>query len=279
MSNQLLKGKKGIIFGALDENSIAWQVALKAHAEGAQFVLTNAPIALRKKDIYRLAEITNSQVIGADITVVSELEDLFTESMRVLGGKIDFVLHSVGMSPNVRKGIPYPELNYDYLMKTLDVSAISLHKVLSVAWRLDAINEWGSVVALSYIAAQRAYSSYSDMSQAKAMLESIVRQFGYHYGRTKKVRINSVSQSPTVTTAGTGVSGFDAFFNYANDMSPLGNADSESCADYCVTLFSDYTRMVTMQNLYHDGGYVSMGISNKLIDQFINCRSCSDTPE
>ncbi len=274
MSNQLLKGKKGIIFGALDENSIAWQVALKAHAEGAQFVLSNAPIALRKKDIYRLAEATNSQVIGADITVVSELEDLFTESMRVLDGKIDFVLHSVGMSPNVRKGIPYPELNYDYLMKTLDVSAVSLHKVLSVAWRLDAINDYGSVVALSYIAAQRAYSSYSDMSQAKAMLESIVRQFGYHYGRVKKVRINSVSQSPTRTTAGTGVSGFDAFYNYADDMSPLGNADSESCADYCITLFSDYTRMVTMQNLYHDGGYVSMGISNKLIDQFINCRAC-----
>jgi enoyl-[acyl-carrier protein] reductase I len=276
MSNQLLKGKKGIIFGALDENSIAWQVALKAHAEGAEFVLSNAPIALRKKDIYKLAEITKSQVIGADITVVVELEDLFTESMRILGGKIDFVLHSVGMSPNVRKGIPYPELNYEYMMKTLDVSAISLHKVLSVAWRLDAINDSGSVVALSYIAAQRAYSSYSDMSQAKAMLESIVRQFGYHYGREKKVRINSVSQSPTVTTAGTGVSGFDAFYNYANDMSPLGNADSESCADYCITLFSDYTRMVTMQNLYHDGGYVSMGISNKLIDQFINCKSCND---
>ncbi len=279
MSNQLLKGKRGIIFGALDENSIAWQVALKAHAEGAEFVLSNAPIALRKKDIYRLAEATNSQVIGADITVVSELEDLFTESMRILNGKIDFVLHSVGMSPNVRKSIPYPELNYDYLMKTLDVSAISLHKVLSVAWRLDAINDYGSVLALSYIAAQRAYSSYSDMSQAKAMLESIVRQFGYHYGRTKKVRVNSISQSPTKTTAGTGVSGFDAFYNYANDMSPLGNADSESCADYCITLFSDYTRMVTMQNLYHDGGYVSMGISNKLIDQFIQCRDCGDGNE
>jgi len=279
MSNQLLKGKKGIIFGALDENSIAWQVALNAHAEGAQFVLSNAPIALRKKDIYKLGEMTNSQVIGADVTVVAELEDLFTESMRILDGKIDFVLHSVGMSPNVRKEIPYPELNYDYMMKTLDVSAISLHKVLSVAWRLDAINDFGSVVALSYIAAQRAYSSYSDMSQAKAMLESIVRQFGYHYGRDKKVRINSVSQSPTVTTAGTGVSGFDAFYNYANDMSPLGNADSKSCADYCISLFSDYTRMVTMQNLFHDGGYSAMGISNKLIDQFINCKGCGDRPE
>lgn len=279
MSNQILKGKKGIIFGALDENSIAWQVALRAHDEGAQFVLSNAPIALRKKDIYKLAEATDSQVIGADVTVVAELEDLFTESMKILGGKIDFVLHSVGMSPNVRKEIPYPELNYDYLMKTLDVSAISLHKVLSVAWRLDAINDYGSVIALSYIAAQRAYSSYSDMSQAKAMLESIVRQFGYHYGKEKKVRINSISQSPTITTAGTGVSGFDAFFNFANDMSPLGNADAISCADYCIALFSDYSRMVTMQNLYHDGGYSSMGISNKLIDQFIKCKPCSDMPE
>jgi len=276
MANQILKGKKGIIFGALDENSIAWQVAEKAFSEGAEFVLSNAPIALRKKDIYTLADKTKSQVIGADITVVSELEDLFTESMRILDSKIDFVLHSVGMSPNVRKGIPYPELNYDYLMKTLDVSAISLHKVLSTAWRLDAINIGGSVVALSYIAAQRAYSSYSDMSQAKAMLESIVRQFGYHYGRTKQVRVNSISQSPTVTTAGTGVSGFDAFYNYANDMSPLGNATAEACADFCITLFSDYTRMVTMQNLFHDGGYSSMGISNKLIDQFISCRKIEE---
>lgn len=271
MTNNLLKGKRGIIFGALDENSIAWKVALRAKEEGAVFVLSNAPIALRKKDIFELAKITESQVIAADITEISELEDLFEEAMKLLGGKIDFVLHSVGMSPNVRKNIPYTELDYDYMQKTLDVSAISLHKVLAVAKKLDAISEWGSVVTLSYIAAQRVFSSYSDMAQAKAMLESIVRQFGYHYGVAKKVRINSVSQSPTKTTAGTGVSGFNAFFNYADAMSPLGNADSESCADMCMFLFSDMSRMMTMQNLYNDGGFSSMGISNKLINQYIDC--------
>lgn len=271
----LLKGKRGIIFGALDENSIAWKVALQAHVEGAVFVLSNSPIALRKKDIFGLAKKTDSQVIAADITEVSELEDLFDESMTLLGGKIDFILHSVGMSPNVRKNIPYPELDYDYFIKTLDVSAISLHKVLAVAKKLDALSEWGSVVTLSYIAAQRVFSSYSDMAQAKSMLESIVRQFGYHYGVYKKVRINSVSQSPTRTTAGTGVSGFNAFFNYADAMSPLGNADSQSCADMCMFLFSDMSRMMTMQNLFNDGGFSSMGISNKLIEQYIDC-GCGD---
>jgi enoyl-[acyl-carrier protein] reductase I len=271
MAYNLLKGKKGIIFGALDENSIAWQVALKAKEEGSKFVLSNSPIALRKKDIFELAKATESQVIAADITEVSELEDLFEESMKILGGQIDFILHSVGMSPNVRKNIPYPELDYDYLMKTLDVSAISLHKVLSVAKKMDAISEWGSVVTLSYIASQRVFSSYSDMSQAKAMLESIVRQFGYHYGISKKVRINAVSQSPTKTTAGTGVSGFNAFYNYADAMSPLGNADASSCSDVCVFLFSDLSRMITMQTIYNDGGFSAMGISNKLIQQYIDC--------
>lgn len=273
--HNLLKGKRGLIFGALDENSIAWKVAEKAHAEGAKFVLSNSPIALRKKDIFKLAEKTNSQVIAADITEISELEDLFEEAMQMLGGKIDFILHSVGMSPNVRKNVPYHELNYDYLEKTLDVSAISLHKVLSVAQRLDAINDWSSVVTLSYIAAQRTFSSYSDMAHAKAMLESIVRQFGYHLGVKKKVRINSISQSPTRTTAGAGVSGFNAFFNYADAMSPLGNAPADSCADVCISLFSDYTKMITMQNIYNDGGFSSMGISNKLIEQYIDC-GCGD---
>ena len=268
MTHNLLEGKRGIIFGALDENSIAWRVAERAYEEGAKFVLSNAPIALRKKDIFELAKKTNSQVISTDITVVPEIEDLFVETMQVLGGKIDFVLHAVGMSPNVRKTIPYPELNYDYLEKTLDVSAISLHKVLSIAKKLGAINDCGSVVTLSYIAAQRVFSSYSDMSHAKAILESIVRQFGYHYGISNKVRINSVSQSPTRTTAGTGVSGFNSFFNYADAMSPLGNADRDSCANICIALFSDYTKMITMQNIYNDGGFSSMGISNKVIDQY-----------
>ena len=276
MAHNLLKGKRGIIFGALDENSIAWKVAERAHEEGAKFVLSNANIALRKKDIFILAEKTGSQVIAADITEVSELEDLFAEAMQILGGKIDFVLHSVGMSPNVRKSVPYHELNYDYLEKTLDVSAISLHKVLAVAQKLDALSEWGSVVTLSYIAAQRTFSSYSDMAHAKAMLESIVRQFGYHFGVEKKVRINSVSQSPTKTTAGVGVSGFNAFYNYADDMSPLGNASSESCADVVISLFSDYTKMITMQNIFNDGGFSSMGISNKLIENFIDCGCIDD---
>ena len=273
MKHNLLKGKKGIIFGALDENSIAWKVALKAKEEGADFVLTNAPIALRAKKIFELAEKTSSEVIPADVTQLDELEALLAESMTVLGGKVDFILHSVGMSPNVRKGLHYTELDYNYMIKTLDVSAISLHKLLQAAYHMDAINEWGSVVAMSYIGSQRTYSSYSDMSQAKAMLESIVRSFGYHYGSKRKVRINSISQSPTITTAGTGVSGFKSFYAYANSMSPLGNASAESCADYCVTMFSDLTKMVTMQNLFHDGGYSAMGISDEVME---NCYICDD---
>lgn len=270
MPNNLLQGKRGIIFGALDENSIAWKVAVRAKEEGASLVLTNAPIALRKGDIFRLAEQIESEVISADVTQVDDIENLFQESIKILSGKIDFVLHSIGMSPNIRKGFHYTELDYNYMIKTLDVSAISLHKVLQTAYQMDAINQWGSVVALSYIAAQRTYSSYSDMAQAKAMLESIARSFGYHYGIKRKVRVNTVSQSPTITTAGKGVGGFDAFYNYANSMSPLGNATSDDCADYCITLFSDLTRMVTMQNLFHDGGYSTMGISDTLINNLFS---------
>jgi enoyl-[acyl-carrier protein] reductase I len=277
MSLQLLKGKRGIIFGALDENSIAWKVAEKAHEQGAKIVLTNAPIALRMGEIFKLGEKLNAEVIPADITQVDDLENLFQESMKILGGKIDFVLHSVGMSPNVRKGLPYTNLDYNYLNKTLDVSAISLHKVLQVAYQMDAINEWGSVVALSYIAAQRTYSSYSDMAQAKAMLESIARSFGYHYGKKRKVRVNTISQSPTVTTAGTGVGGFKSFYAYAHCMSPLGNATSDECADYCIVMFSDLSRKVTMQNLFHDGGYSTMGISDTLIQSCFTCQGeCFD---
>jgi enoyl-[acyl-carrier protein] reductase I len=277
MIKNLLEGKKGIIFGALDEHSIAWQVALKAHEQGASFVLTNAPIALRKGDIFKLGEQTGSEVISADITQVDEIESLITESCIILGGKIDFILHSVGMSPNVRKGLHYTDLDYNYLNKTLDVSAISLHKVLQTAYKMDAINEWGSVVALSYIAAQRTYSTYSDMAQAKAMLESIVRSFGYHYGKKRKVRINSISQSPTITTAGTGVGGFKSFYAYAHCMSPLGNASSEDCANFCVMMFSDLTKKVTMQNLFHDGGYSTMGISETLIESCFTCQGeCFD---
>lgn len=271
MSHHLLKGKRGIIFGALDECSIAWKVAEVAHAEGARFTLTNAPIALRMGKINELATATGAEVIPADATSVEDLENLFTKSEAVLGGKIDFVLHSIGMSPNVRKGRDYGNLNYDWLMKTLDVSAISFHKVMQVAEKLDAMNEWGSIMGLSYIAAQRTFPDYSDMAQAKAMLESIARSYGERFARLKKVRVNTISQSPTMTTAGTGVGGFDTFFSYAEKMSPLGNASAEDCAKYCVMFFSDFTRMVTMQNLMHDGGFSSSGITNAMIGE-ISCQ-------
>lgn len=266
MAYNLLKGKKGIIFGALDEKSIAWKTALKCHEEGAQLVLSNAPVALRMGEINKLAEAVNAPVIGADVTNMEDLKKLFEESMSHFGGKIDFVLHSIGMSLNVRKGKSYTELDYGFNQKTLDISAMSLHRVLRTAWDLDALNEWGSVVALTYIAAQRVFPHYSEMADAKALLESVARSFGFHYAVKKKVRINTVSQSPTRTTAGSGVKGFDGFFGYAEKMSPLGNATSEDCANYCVTLFSDLTRMVTMQNLFHDGGFSSMGVTEAVLE-------------
>lgn len=268
MSHNLLKGKRGIIFGALDANSIAWKVAERCHAEGATFTLSNAPVAMRMGAINQLAEQCKSQVIGADATSIPDLENLFNKSTEVLGGKIDFVLHSIGMSPNVRKGKHYTDIDYEYYHKTIDISSMSLHKVLQTAMKSDAINEWGSVVALTYIAAQRVFPDYNDMADAKSMLESIARSFGYQYGVKKKVRVNTVSQSPTKTTAGSGVKGFDAFYNYADATSPLGNASSDACADYCVTLFSDLTRMVTMQNLFHDGGFSYTGVSNAVMEKF-----------
>lgn len=277
MAYNLLKGKKGIVFGALNEQSIAWKVAEKAYEEGAEIVLTNAPIALRMGTINELAEKTRSQVIAADATSLEDLENLFQKSMEVLGGKVDFVLHSIGMSPNVRKGLDYDELNYGYYHKTLDVSAFSLHKVLSTARKMDAINEWGSVVALSYVAAQRTFAGYNDMADAKAILESIARSFGYMYGRSRRIRINTVSQSPTPTTAGSGVHGFDKLEDFSERMSPLGNASADDCADYCITLFSDLTRKVTMQNLFHDGGFSSMGMSFRAIEQYE--KSFKECPE
>jgi len=266
MSHNLLKGKRGIIFGALDESSIAWKVAEKCFSEGASFTLTNAPIAMRMGAINQLAEKCKTEIIPADATIVEDLEKLIDQSCEKLGGKIDFILHSIGMSPNVRKGRAYTDLSYEFLMKTLDVSAISFHKVLQSAYKKDAIGEWGSVVGLTYIAAQRTFPSYSDMAEAKSTLESIARSFGYHYGKFRKVRVNTISQSPTWTTAGSGVKGFDAFYNYADKMSPLGNATAEACADYCVFLFSDLSRMITMQNLFHDGGFSSVGVSQEIMD-------------
>jgi enoyl-[acyl-carrier protein] reductase I len=266
--NNLLEGKRGIIFGALDENSIAWKVALKAHEQGAKFVLSNAPVALRMGEIKKLADHCNTIVISADATLVEDLEKLIQESMTHLGGKLDFVLHSIGMSPNVRKGKTYTDLNYEWMHKTYDISAFSLHKTLQTCMKLDAINDWGSVVALSYIAAQKAFPGYGDMADAKAALESIVRSFGYYYGNEKKVRVNSISQSPTMTTAGSGIKGFDSFFGFADKMSPLGNASAESCADFCVSLFSDLTKYVTMQNIYHDGGFSNVGVSEAVMNLF-----------
>lgn len=268
MSHNLLKGKRGIIFGALNEESIAWKVAVKAVEEGATITLSNTPMALRMGELDALSKQLNAPVIAADATSVDDLNKVFEESVKLLGGKIDFVLHSIGMSPNVRKHRTYDDLDYNYLQKTLDISAISFHKMIQSAKKLDAINENGSIVALSYVAAQRTLFGYNDMADAKALLESIARSFGYIYGREKGVRINTISQSPTMTTAGSGVKGMESLMDFANRMSPLGNATADECADYCIVMFSDLTRKVTMQNLYHDGGFSSMGMSLRAMDQY-----------
>lgn len=268
MSYNLLKGKRGIIFGALNDKSIAWKVAERAYDEGANFVLTNTPVSLRMGDTNKLAEKCNVEVIAADATSIKDLESLITRSMDILGGKLDFILHSIGMSPNVRKEKHYSNLDYIYLSKTLDISAISFHKVMQTARKLDAINEWGSVLALSYVAAQRTFYGYNDMADAKSLLESIARSFGYIYGREKRVRVNTISQSPTVTTAGSGIKGIGHLIDFSDRMSPLGNASANDCADYCIVMFSDLTKKVTMQNLFHDGGFSSMGMSLQAMEQY-----------
>ncbi|MFO7828562.1 MAG: SDR family oxidoreductase [Bacteroidales bacterium] len=263
MAFNLLKGKKGLIFGALNENSIAWKVAERAYEEGAEIVLTNAPFAMRLGDTKKLAEACNTVVIPADATKVEDIEKLIEQAVEQLGGKFDFILHSIGMSPNVRKGITYDNLNYDYFLKTLDVSALSFHKILQVARQMDALNDWGSVLALSYVASQRTLYGYNDMADAKSLLESIARSFGYIYGREKNIRINTISQSPTPTTAGQGIMGFNDLVDFSDRMSPLGNATADECADFCITMFSDLTKKITMQNIFHDGGFSSMGMSRK----------------
>jgi enoyl-[acyl-carrier protein] reductase I len=266
MSYNLLKGKKGIIFGALDKNSIAWKTAERVHEEGGEFVLTNAPIALRMGQVDELAKKTNSKLIPADATKIEDLESLINQTMEIFDGKIDFVLHSIGMSVNVRKGKHYTDLNYDWTTKGWDVSAVSFHKLLQSLYKLDAMNEWSSIVALTYMASQRVFPNYNDMADNKAYLESIARSFGYFFGKDRKVRINTISQSPTPTTAGKGVTGFDGFINYAEKMSPLGNASALDCANYTITLFSDLTKRVTLQNLYNDGGFSNVGVSQEIID-------------
>ncbi|MDX9812205.1 MAG: SDR family oxidoreductase [Bacteroidales bacterium] len=268
MQGSLLEGKKGIIFGALNDKSIAWQVALKASQQGAKLILTNSPVAVRMGTIKELAEETGSTVITADATSMEDIDKLIAGSMEHFGGQFDFILHSIGMSPNVRKDIPYEQTNYENMLKTFDISALSFHRILQTSYKYDAIKEWGSVVGLSYVAAQRTLSGYNDMGDAKALLESIARSFGYIYGRDRRVRINTVSQSPTPTTAGSSIHGFDSLVDFSERMSPLGNATAEECADYCIALFSDLTRKVTMQNLYHDGGFSSMGMSLKAIEQY-----------
>lgn len=267
MSYNLLKGKKGIIFGALDEKSIAWKTAIRCHEEGAELVLTNAPVAMRMGEINKLAELVKAPVIPCDVSSNEDVSNLIDKALEHFGGPVDFILHSIGMSLNVRKGKHYTEIDYGFNIKTFDISAISLHRVLAACMKKDAINEWGSVVALTYIAAQRVFPDYNEMADAKALLESIARSFGYQYGVKKHVRVNTISQSPTRTTAGSGVKGFDGFINYAEKMSPLGNASSEECANYCVMMFSDMTKMVTMQNLFHDGGFSFTGVTEAVINQ------------
>lgn len=267
MSNNLLQGKKGIIFGALDENSIAWITALKCHEQGAQIVLTNAPVSIRLGTINTLAEKINAPVIPCDVSNAEDVENLITKTMEHFGGGFDFILHSIGMSLNVRKGKHYTEMDYGFNEKTFAISSMSLHRVLATCMKKDAINEWGSVIGLTYIAAQRVFPDYNEMADAKALLESVARSFGFHYGVKKHVRVNTISQSPTRTTAGSGVKGFDGFINYAEKMSPLGNASAEDCANYCVSMFSDLTRMVTMQNLFHDGGFSFTGVTQDVIDR------------
>ena len=268
MSFNLLKGKRGIIFGALNDASIAWKVAERAVEEGAQIVLTNTAVACRMGTIDELAKKTNAIVIPADATSVEDLTNLFEKAQEAMGGKIDFVLHSCAMSVNMRKKRTYDDLDYSFLNKTLDISAISFHKMLQAAKKLDALSEGASVLALTYVASHRTFFGYNDMADAKSLLESIARSFGYIYGREKHVRINTISQSPTFTTAGSGIKGFDGLYDFSDRMSPLGNASADECADYCVVMFSDLTRKVTMQTLFHDGGFSSMGMSLRGMTQY-----------
>lgn len=279
MAYNLLKGKKGIIFGALDNKSIAWKVAEKAYEEGARFTLTNTPTAIRFGQLDELAQKCNAEFIPADATSIEDLENLVQKSMEILGGKVDFILHSIGMSMNVRKKKVYNELNYDFFHKTLDISAISFHKLIQTCYKYDAISDWGSVVALSYIAAQRVLYGYNDMADAKALLESIGRSFGYIYGREKKIRVNTISQSPTYTTAGSGVKGMEGLMDFTERMSPLGNATADECADFTMVMFSDLSKKVTMQNIYHDGGFSSMGMSLRAMKMYERSLECDDCPD
>ncbi len=270
----LLKGKKGIIFGALDERSIAWRIALACKREGADFVLSNAPVALRLGQLDALAEETGAQIIPCDVSSDEAVKEMM-EKIKEEEGGVDFILHAIGMSPNIRKGKAYTDLNYNWFHQSLDISAISLHRILHFADEVGILNDGGSVVALSYIGAQRIFSKYSDMNDAKALLESIARNYGSRLA-PRGIRVNTISQAPTKTSAGTGIKNFDGMFIFAEKIAPLGNPSADECADYCVTLFSDLTKKVTMQNLYHDGGFVTSGISEEMIDDLVKIYSEED---
>ncbi|MDR0794423.1 MAG: SDR family oxidoreductase [Chitinophagaceae bacterium] len=268
MGNKILSGKKGLIFGVLNEKSIAWSIARQCYNEGADIVLTNAPLAVRFSDTKELAKEINAKVIPADVAKLTDIEQLIDECLLHFGGGIDFILHSIAMSPNIRKKHPYHDINYDYYSTTLNISAVSLHKILQVCAKKNAINEWGSVLALTFIAANKAFPYYNDMADAKALLEGITRNFGLYFGEEKHIRINTVSQSPVRTSAGEGIQGFDDFLNFSEMLSPLGNAPVEDLGKFCSMLFSDYSKYVTMQNIFHDGGFSATGLTQKLINKF-----------
>jgi enoyl-[acyl-carrier protein] reductase I len=256
----LLKGKKGIIFGPMDETSLGWQIALAAHREGAALAISNVAIALRIGKPAELAKLVgDAPLIACDVSNQSDIDQCFEQVKKELG-TLDFMVHSVGMSQNIRKGVAYEKSNYDWFLKTLDVSALSLHRIIRGALEREALNDGASILALSYIAAQRSFTTYSDMADAKSLLESIARSFGSRLGG-RGIRVNTISQSPTYTRAGAGITDFDKMFTYSNMLAPLGNATAEECGDYAVTLLSDLTRKVTMQNLFHDGGYSAMGMT------------------
>ncbi|HCD36273.1 enoyl-ACP reductase [Chlorobium phaeovibrioides] len=260
----LLKGKKGIVFGPLDESSIGWQIAVHAYGEGASIAISNVAAAMRFGNTDELSALCgNAPVIVCDASKNDDVDSCFKE-LKEKVGKVDFIVHSIGMSQNIRKQLPYEELNYEWFMKTLDVSGLSLHRLVSYALKNDVLNDGASVLALSYIASQRNYWTYSDMGDAKSLLESIVRSYGPRLAR-RGIRINTISQSPTYTKAGSGIPGFEKMYEYSDLMSPLGNASAVECAEYAMTVLSDLSRKVTMQNLFHDGGYSSMGATIPMI--------------
>jgi enoyl-[acyl-carrier protein] reductase I len=272
----LLKGKKGIVFGPLDETSIGWQIALAAKREGAELAVSNVAVALRVGKPAELAKLLgDAPLIACDVSNSEEISKCFQEAKEKLG-KLDFFVHSVGMSQNIRKGLSYENSKYDWFLKTLDVSGLSLHRLLHGALAEEALNDGASVLAISYIAAQRSFTTYGDMSDAKALLESVARSFGSRLGE-KKIRVNTVSQGPTWTRAGSGIDDFEKMYTLADILSPLGNPTAADCGDYCVTLLSDLTKFVTMQNLFHDGGFSAMGMTTALLHMIYNGAMSDET--